>query len=509
MPGPITNAPLPPARWPGVCVIIAGLVSAAAGCSIIIAWYAHWTGFLQIFPDAAPMQYNTAVCFILCGAGLILLNTRFAGLARLPAAIAALLTSLTLLEYLAGGNFGIDLLFFRPYFEVATAFPGRMAPLTAICFVLFSVALLLCAATALRVSRLAFSGLLATVIGMVGIIALIGYVTGMRSAYGWGAYSLMAFNTAALFLVLGAGLLLWCRRAAERENYKFLQWVPVAASVTLIVMVGMISASTVGSLRSALEWRKHTYEVLIAGQSLLTDFEDIQRGMSGYVLSGRQDLRAPFDLGALRAPRELATLIRLTSDNPLQQQRLKMLDASLSDVLSQAGSLISARDREGLPAVAGAISAGDGKPAFDRATALIAAFLREEQRLLAVRGAIADTDFHSTVHLLFLGTLMASIFLVAGGLLVRREIKRRQRIELELRDATEKVQTLSGLLPICANCKSIRDDKGYWSRIEVYIQERSDAKFSHGLCENCVRELYPSIADQILNKMAGDPLKTV
>jgi hypothetical protein len=72
---------------------------------------------------------------------------------------------------------------------------------------------------------------------------------------------------------------------------------------------------------------------------------------------------------------------------------------------------------------------------------------------------------------------------------------------LELREATENLQTLSGLLPICAHCKSIRDDKGYWTRIEAYIQDRSEATFSHGLCESCVRELYPAIADRVLSKL--------
>ena len=75
---------------------------------------------------------------------------------------------------------------------------------------------------------------------------------------------------------------------------------------------------------------------------------------------------------------------------------------------------------------------------------------------------------------------------------------------MELLEATENVKILSGLLPICAQCKSIRDDKGYWNRIEAYIQEHSEVRFSHGLCENCVRELYPEIADKVLNKARSD-----
>jgi PAS domain S-box-containing protein len=60
-----------------------------------------------------------------------------------------------------------------------------------------------------------------------------------------------------------------------------------------------------------------------------------------------------------------------------------------------------------------------------------------------------------------------------------------------LQDALAQVKTLSGLLPICASCKKIRDDQGYWNRIEAYIQAHSDAKFTHGICPECMKELCP------------------
>ncbi len=63
----------------------------------------------------------------------------------------------------------------------------------------------------------------------------------------------------------------------------------------------------------------------------------------------------------------------------------------------------------------------------------------------------------------------------------------------ELEAAIDNVKLLSGLLPICANCKDIRDDKGYWNRIEVFIHEHSEADFTHGICPKCAKELYPGI----------------
>ena len=68
---------------------------------------------------------------------------------------------------------------------------------------------------------------------------------------------------------------------------------------------------------------------------------------------------------------------------------------------------------------------------------------------------------------------------------------RQERLIAELRNAMDKIKTLGGLLPICANCKRIRDDKGYWNLLESYIKEHSGAEFSHGICPPCMAQLYP------------------
>jgi hypothetical protein len=68
----------------------------------------------------------------------------------------------------------------------------------------------------------------------------------------------------------------------------------------------------------------------------------------------------------------------------------------------------------------------------------------------------------------------------------------RERLITQLQDALADVKLLSGLVPICANCKKIRDDQGYWTQIESYIQDRSDAKFSHSICPDCAAKLYPN-----------------
>lgn len=76
----------------------------------------------------------------------------------------------------------------------------------------------------------------------------------------------------------------------------------------------------------------------------------------------------------------------------------------------------------------------------------------------------------------------------------------RERLIAELRQALSRVKTLSGFLPICASCKKIRNDEGYWQQIEAYIRENTDADFSHGICPECAQKLYPEFYKKIGNR---------
>ena len=76
----------------------------------------------------------------------------------------------------------------------------------------------------------------------------------------------------------------------------------------------------------------------------------------------------------------------------------------------------------------------------------------------------------------------------------KKEIElEKQRLTQELQTALNDVKVLSGLLPICSSCKNVRDDNGYWDKIETYISRHSDADFSHGICPDCAKKLYPDI----------------
>jgi ligand-binding sensor domain-containing protein len=96
----------------------------------------------------------------------------------------------------------------------------------------------------------------------------------------------------------------------------------------------------------------------------------------------------------------------------------------------------------------------------------------------------------------FFGMLAAAAALLAWGFyrlrvqgLVVREAELKRRVD----EAVARLKVLQGLLPICAGCKKIRDDKGYWQQIESYIRQHSEAEFTHGLCPDCIQRLYPGL----------------
>lgn len=84
------------------------------------------------------------------------------------------------------------------------------------------------------------------------------------------------------------------------------------------------------------------------------------------------------------------------------------------------------------------------------------------------------------------------------------ELKQARDIERELiaklKDALTKVKQLSGLVPICSRCKKIRDDEGYWQRVEEYLEMHSEAQLTHSLCPECVIKLFPEMSDEILEE---------
>jgi hypothetical protein len=122
---------------------------------------------------------------------------------------------------------------------------------------------------------------------------------------------------------------------------------------------------------------------------------------------------------------------------------------------------------------------------------------------------ILNSENHQ-IRYLFV-TYLLIWFMGLGGQGIARhrlilEKEGREKVIGELQRALREVKMLSGLLPICASCKKIRDDSGYWNQLEEYFRLHSDVEFSHGICPDCVKKLYPDypIDDEEIEKSAKE-----
>jgi signal transduction histidine kinase/AmiR/NasT family two-component response regulator len=211
--------------------LVCGVATLALGLVVIVGWHIKNVTLVQVLPGFVPMQYNTALGFIFCGAGLTALSTRHRTVAITAGLIAVTIGGLTLVEYIAGVNLGIDELFMKHDITVATSQPGRMAPNTAVCFVLVGLGLGMRPDRWNPSSRAFLAVMLASFAFGLAWVALSGYFTGLETAYGWGNLTRMAVHTAVGFIVVSSGLLLYTWSGNLRRDSRLPRWMPIPIAV--------------------------------------------------------------------------------------------------------------------------------------------------------------------------------------------------------------------------------------------------------------------------------------
>lgn len=234
------------ARWMDYFTRVSGVTTMMLGICVLIGWYTQQTVLLQIVPSLVPMQYNTALGFLLFGSALIAIEFSLWRPAIILGIIVCAIGGLTLFEYMTGVSLGIDELFMEHYVTVATSHPGRMAPNTALCFVLSGVAVTCAAASRRRDRTVALIAILGAIVVALGAVALGGYLTGLETNYGWANLTRMALHTSVGFAIVGLGLFSWAvSQAKERESGT--TWVPVtlgigAAAASICIWQSLIAA---------------------------------------------------------------------------------------------------------------------------------------------------------------------------------------------------------------------------------------------------------------------------
>ena len=213
------------------------------------------------------------------------------------------------------------------------------------------------------------------------------------------------------------------------------RWLPAAASVIVMGVVALGASLSQSQLENAVNWDRHTYDVLLTAQALFNQIQDEQRGVRRYALLDQKESLETYRLGASQAPRTLAQLMELTRDNQTQQERINGLSADMQLLSDYARRLIVAHDSEGRAAAIRLDDAGEGRRIMDRTRSDIQSFTAFERNLLDERNGAADRNFRSTGRLTLIASIIAAFFLAFALFLSDRELIRRRRADARLAES--------------------------------------------------------------------------
>jgi signal transduction histidine kinase len=219
--------------------LIFGSLSLALSFIVLLGWYSHNSTLIQVFPSYVPMQYNTALGFMICSIGLIAMLFDRKKLGVVFGGIVAMIGTLTLVQYIFGVDLRIDQLLMEHYVTVETSHPGRMAPNTALCFGLSGLGLIIMSKMGQSKQLPLIVGLLGSLIVALSVVAFFGYISGVETAYGWGDLTRMAVHTSLGFILLGLGTFAMGWRAGTVKGNIIPGWMafPVGIGITTIAVV--------------------------------------------------------------------------------------------------------------------------------------------------------------------------------------------------------------------------------------------------------------------------------
>lgn len=226
-------------RWS----FIAGALTFLQEAIVLIGWHTQSPALVKIYPAFNVMiRYNAALCLFLLGLGLAAANVSYKGLSKTAGALVGLLGFLTFSEDMFAVDLGIDELLMSDYLRSNPVHPGHMSPIASISLVMMGVALFIANLESAPKQLFAIAGILSAIGTGLGFAAVLGYVTGLETAYRWGRDAPIALHAAVGIIALGAGLVLltWNKERSPRLP----RWFP-AGTVAFFSVIAL-------SLRQAL-----------------------------------------------------------------------------------------------------------------------------------------------------------------------------------------------------------------------------------------------------------------
>ncbi len=365
----------------------AGALAVLVGGAVLLGWALDVAALKSVLPGWVSMKPNTAVAFILTGVALLAFpmpdaRTLLSRLSRFCALFAGLIGLLSLSEYVFGWNPGFDQwLFCESAGTVGTSYPGRMAPDSALCFVMLAAGLETARTMRHRSWMLGCTMVLGGLVSALALAAMLNYFTPALGAFGWGGMTLMAVPTAIVFAVLGVALFLvvWPEIAAFCSLGRKTTAAYVLGLV-LVVFIGLTSSRSVLWLDETAHRVSHAEQVLGAISDVMSEIAKAQSHTRGYVITGGERYLRAEQTAAARCREALAALRQLISD-PAQKARSVRLEAQADELIQWFSQVITAR-RTGSAGTIPLDITDHGEDLMDSLRALVAQMEDAEMLLL-------------------------------------------------------------------------------------------------------------------------------
>ncbi len=251
-----------PGLFSGLAVLLLGLV-------VLIGWYASIPSLVQLLPSFVPMQFNTALGFLLSGLSIVTLVLQKPNISKIFGVLTLLLGVSTFSQYVFFIDLGIDQLFMEHSITTKTSHPGRMAPNTALCFIFAGCALVF--GTRRRSTLISIS----FIIFLISAFALFGYLLGAELFYGWGNLTRMALHTAIGFLCISMGILSYGVLRQGEKKIDLWELTPFLISTLTLVITFYTWQAIIKSDESKVE--KHFNELVADTQTVLSDRFNLYR----------------------------------------------------------------------------------------------------------------------------------------------------------------------------------------------------------------------------------------
>ena len=433
--------------------LLATSVTLIIGIAAILGWFTHNDFLRSINAGGIRIKVNVAICLIL--ASLSLLAHHFFSnkkpLVYLSVVFAFIISSIgliTLFEYLANKNLGIDELFFKDEIPLAV-FPGRMSPLAAIYLLFTGIALI-----TLNNKRTALFQL-SYLFGMafISLMMLIGFnfISDIPTFFR------LSINASIAFIFLAVAIYYAQPILREKMNFEQKLVMGFFATIILILMMTIFSFYYNNKLIDSYRWVEHTNQVLHETEQTLALTKDIEGSSRGYVLTSDSGYLENFEESKTLIYNHLQELKTLVSDNAVQRPRIDSLKIFVNKRIDFSEQCIRTANEKGFDAAVALINTRQGKIASDKIKDLIADIQQEEKSLLVTRqqeNARSAISFNRAFI-----SLMGSVvlLLIIIFFVIRYSFKRQQKAEEQAIASNKTFTSLFNLSPVAITINKYSD----------------------------------------------------